>query len=289
MVTRFSKGSEPVRRRDSLVGEEPLEIRVQGSPLAITMRTPGNDYELAAGFLVSEGVVSRSGDFAEARYCRGPGAQDANSYNVLDVGLGPGVAPPDPSLARSFYTTSSCGICGKASIDAIETRSAFELADDATEIELGQLLELPERLRASQKVFDRTGGLHAAALFEVSTSKVLAVREDVGRHNAVDKLIGWALMEGRLPLGGCALQVSGRASFELVQKAKMAGIPIFSAVSAPSSLAVELATAADMTLAGFVRGDSLVAYSRADRIVVDEQRELATQSRSRAEEGTPVN
>ncbi|MDQ2623075.1 MAG: formate dehydrogenase accessory sulfurtransferase FdhD [Actinomycetota bacterium] len=266
MVTRFKSGSRPVRRRDSVTGEEPLEIQVGGVPLAVTMRTPGSDYELAAGFLVSEGVISRKDDFAAAQYCRGPAAQGENSYNVLDIDLGPGVEPPTTDLARNFYTTSSCGICGKASIEAVETRSAFDLAGDTTRIELDRLLEMPERLLESQAVFSRTGGIHAAALFDAATSEHLAVREDVGRHNAVDKVIGWALMEGRLPLGGCVLQVSGRASFELIQKAKMAGIPIFSAVSAPSSLAVELAVASEITLAGFVRGDSLVAYSRPDRV-----------------------
>ncbi len=266
MVTRFTTGSKPVRRRDSVVGEEPLEIRIQGSPVAVTMRTPGNDYELAAGFLASEGAISRSADFAGAQYCRGAQAEGENAYNVLSVVLGPGVEPPSTDLTRNFLTTSSCGVCGKASIEAVETRSAFDLAEDRTEIGLDRLLELPDRLRASQTVFDRTGGLHAAALFDAATGEQLVAREDVGRHNAVDKVIGWAVMEDRLPLTGCVLQVSGRAGFELVQKAKMAGIPIFSAVSAPSSLAVELAVASEMTLAGFVRSESLVAYSRSDRI-----------------------
>ena len=266
MVTRFAVGSEPVRRRDSVAGEEPLEIRVGGSPLTITMRTPGNDYELAAGFLVSEGTVSMKNDFASAQYCRGAEARGENTYNVLDVALGSGADPPSTDLTRNFYTTSSCGICSKASIEAIKTRSAFDLTGDDTEITLETLLELPERLRSSQAIFEKTGGLHAAALFDAATAEQLVVREDVGRHNAVDKVIGWALIEDRLPLDGCVRQVSGRASFELIQKAKMAGIPIFSAVSAPSSLAADLAAESGITLTGFVRGDSLVAYSRADRI-----------------------
>jgi FdhD protein len=266
MVTRFRSGSKPSRRRDSLAGEEPLEIRVDGTPLAVTMRTPGNDYELAAGFLVSEGAITAASHFGGAGYCRGAEAEGQNPYNVLDVMLGPGVERPATDLARNFYTTSSCGVCGKSSIEAIETKSSFDLASDPTEIGLDQLLELPKRLGENQKVFGQTGGLHAAAIFNASSGELLAVREDVGRHNAVDKVIGWALMDGRLPLTGCVLQVSGRASFELIQKAKMAGIPIFSAVSAPSSLAAELATASEMTLAGFVRGDSLVAYSRPERI-----------------------
>jgi len=268
IVTRFEQGSAPVRRRDSLAGEEPLEIRVGGSPLAVTMRTPGNDYELAAGFLVSEGVISEAGQFGAAEYCRGPEAEGENAYNVLNVLTGPGVDVPAADLIRNFYTTSSCGICGKASIEAVETVSAFAIEEDGATIELGQLLEMPDRLRREQAIFERTGGLHAAALFEISSGEMLILREDVGRHNAVDKAIGWALMEGRLPLRDCVLQVSGRASFELIQKAKMAGVPVFSAVSAPSSLAVELAVSAGITLAGFVRGDSLVAYSHPERIRV---------------------
>ena len=266
MVTRFTAGSRPSRRLDSLAGEEPLEIRVNGSPLAVTMRTPGNDYELAAGFLVSEGLISKAPDFAEAMYCRGAGVGGENTYNVLNVNLGAGAKAPPADLTRNFYTTSSCGICGKASIESVEARSVFDLAEDQSRIELDLLLELPERLRRSQEVFDRTGGLHAAALFDTATAELLVAREDIGRHNAVDKVIGWALMEERLPLAGCVLQVSGRAGFELIQKATMAGIPIFSAVSAPSSLAVEMAVAASLTLTGFVRGDSLVAYNRPERI-----------------------
>lgn len=267
MVTRFRAGASPSRRRDALAGEEPLEIRVGGAPLAVTMRTPGNDYELAAGFLVSEGVIRSASGFGGASYCRGgKGPGDPNEYNVLDVLLGPGVKPPSPELVRNFYTTSSCGICGKSGIGAIGVDSAFDPAGDRVEIDLDRILELPERLRKSQEVFEATGGLHAAAIFDASSGELLVSREDVGRHNAVDKVIGWALMEGKLPLTGCVLQVSGRASFELIQKARMAGLPIFSAVSAPSALAVELASASGITLAGFVRGKSLVAYSHPERI-----------------------
>lgn len=266
MVTRFKSGFEPSRRRDSLAGEEPLEIRLNGSPLAVTMRTPGNDYELAAGFLVSEGVISETPQFGGAEYCRGAGAEGQNSYNVLNVLTGPGVPSPSPDLARNFYMSSSCGVCGKASIEAVATNSAFDPDSVQTRIDLDLLLELPDRVREGQAVFEKTGGLHAAGLFDAGKGELLVSREDVGRHNAVDKVIGWALMEGRLPLTGCVLQVSGRASFELIQKAKMAGVPIFSAVSAPSSLAVELAVQSGITLAGFVRGESLVAYSRPDRI-----------------------
>jgi len=266
MVTRYRLGSGPSHRRDALAGEEPLEIRVDGRPLAVTMRTPGNDYELAAGLLVSEGVITRAREFSAARYCRGVGAGGVNDYNHLNIDLAEGVKLPSGIPGRSSYTSSSCGICGKASIDEIEQRSSFDPSGDQTTVDLGSLCRLPERLRDGQPVFDSTGGIHAAAIFEAASGRLLVSREDIGRHNAVDKVIGWALMEDRLPLQGCVLQVSGRAGFELVQKAKMAGIPIFSAVSAPSSLAVEMAVASGITLAGFARGDSLVVYSRPDRI-----------------------
>ena len=265
-VTRLTIG-EPARvAPDSLAVEEPLEIRVHGRPLAITMRTPGHDFELAAGFLVSEGVIHHREHYATARYCAGATVDDGNTYNVLDVGLAPGVAPPDPSLERSFYTTSSCGICGKASIEAVRTQSHFAVGDDPLVIDSSQITQFPDALRARQAVFDRTGGLHAAALFDGVTGEMLVLREDVGRHNAVDKVVGWALENGRIPARACVLMVSGRASFELTQKAMMAGIPMLTAVSAPSSLAVDLAEEAGITLVGFLRGPSMVVYSRPDRI-----------------------
>ncbi|WP_169580948.1 formate dehydrogenase accessory sulfurtransferase FdhD [Microbacterium thalassium] len=275
-VTHDGAGFGGRRRSDTLAVEEPLEIRIAGEPLAVTMRTPGHDVELAAGFLVSEGVISRGSHFRSAIHCGGPGtgavgaaASTENTYNVLDVALAAGVSPPDPSLARSFYTTSSCGLCGKASIDAVQTVSSHDVGTDAATIPAARLIELPERLRAEQAVFGKTGGLHAAALFDAASGELLVVREDVGRHNAVDKVVGWAVLADRLPLRGTVLQVSGRASFELVQKAIMAGIPILSAVSAPSSLAVELAEASGLTLAGFVRGETMNLYSRPDRVTLD--------------------
>ena len=268
-VTRITVGREPLRREDVLAVEEPLEIRVGGAALSITMRTPGHDFDLAAGFLVSEGVISRGDQFGAIRYCAGATAEGENTYNVLDVTLAPGVAAPDPSLERNFYMTSSCGLCGKASIDAVRTLSAYPIAHDHLSVSPGFLAALPGRLRSGQDVFDKTGGLHAAALFDGATGEMLVLREDVGRHNAVDKVIGWAVKEGRLPLRGTVLMVSGRASFELTQKASMAGIPVMAAVSAPSSLAVELATEIGMTVVGFLRGDSMVVYSRDDRIVDD--------------------
>ncbi|MGQ4272017.1 formate dehydrogenase accessory sulfurtransferase FdhD, partial [Nocardiopsis changdeensis] len=229
---REGVGSERV---DTLVVEEPLEIRLDGSPLSVTMRTPGNDFDLAAGFLVGEGVVSEGPQVTAIRYCAGATEDGSNTYNVLDVSLAPGVPLPDTSLERNFYTTSSCGLCGKAGLDAVRTKARWSVADDGLRVGVSTLTGLPDRLREAQRVFDRTGGLHAAGLF-TAEGELLALREDVGRHNAVDKLVGWALRSGRLPLRGTVLMVSGRASFELVQKAWMAGIPMMAAVSAPSSL-----------------------------------------------------
>jgi FdhD protein len=269
-VTRITLDGVTRQRPDAVAVEEPLEIRVAGSPLAVTMRTPGHDVELAAGFLVSEGVISRGDQFARAIHCGGPGTggADGNTYNVLDLTLAPGVALPSPDIARSFYTTSSCGVCGTASIEAVEKVSTYDVSVDEVRVDARDVAAFPDRLREEQKVFDKTGGLHGAALFDVETGEMLVVREDVGRHNAVDKVVGWALLHNRLPLRGTVLQVSGRVSFELVQKAVMAGIPMLSAVSAPSSLAIELADRAGLTLAAFVRGGSMNLYSRADRIVV---------------------
>ncbi|RNL82682.1 formate dehydrogenase accessory sulfurtransferase FdhD [Halostreptopolyspora alba] len=261
-IVRRRAGASSVRQ-DTLVVEEPLEVRVGGQSLAVTMRTPGHDFDLAAGFLVTEGVISSPDDIAVQRYCAG--AQPDSEYNIVDVTLAPGVAAPDPSVERSFYTTSSCGICGKASLDAVRTSARWSVAEDAVTIPDSVVAELPDLLRARQAVFERTGGLHAAGLFS-SEGELMALREDVGRHNAVDKVIGWALKSGLLPLRGHVLQVSGRASFELTQKALMAGIPVLSAVSAPSSLAVDLAAEAGMTLAGFVRGDSMNVYTGTHRI-----------------------
>lgn len=276
-VTRIALGDDSAvrRRADTVVVEEPLEIRLAGAPLTVTMRTPGHDLELAAGFLVSEGVIGSGGDVRSAIHCGGPGigavvldgaAPAENTYNVLDIALAPGIHPPVTDIARNFYTTSSCGVCGTASIDTIEKRSRFDLAQDAAAVDAEIVAGLPDALRSGQAVFDKTGGLHAAALFDAATGELLVLREDVGRHNAVDKVVGWALFEDRLPLTGTVLQVSGRASFELVQKAVMAGIPILSAVSAPSSLAVELATASGLTLLGFVRGRSMNVYAHPERV-----------------------
>ncbi|MFI5035310.1 MAG: formate dehydrogenase accessory sulfurtransferase FdhD [Acidimicrobiales bacterium] len=271
LVTRVTVGETPRREPDTLAGEEPLELRVGGESLAVTMRTPGADFDLAAGFLVSEGVITRREDLVAIRYCAGKDEDGVNSFNVLDATLAAGVAAPDQSVARAFFTTSSCGLCGKASIDAVKTRSAFTVAGDPLRVTPEMVVSLPGRLRTAQKVFESTGGLHAAALFDATTGELLVLREDVGRHNAVDKVVGWALQEGRVPLRGTILQVSGRASFELVQKALMAGIPMLCAVSAPSSLAVDLAEESGMTLVGFLRDPTFVVYAGVDRLVAADQ------------------
>ncbi|MER8043468.1 formate dehydrogenase accessory sulfurtransferase FdhD [Streptomyces sp. NPDC094032] len=263
------RGGAVNERPDTLVAEEPLEIRLNGRPLAITMRTPGDDFALAAGFLVSEGVLAAASDVRNIVYCAGAKDDGSNTYNVVDVQLAPGVPVPDITLERNVYTTSSCGLCGKASLDAVRTTARFPLADTPPlRLTPALLAALPDRLRAAQRVFDRTGGLHAAALFS-EDGELLDVREDVGRHNAVDKLVGRALREGLLPLERAVLLVSGRASFELAQKAVMAGIPFLAAVSAPSSLAVDLATETGLTLVGFLRGENMNVYAGEHRIALD--------------------
>jgi FdhD protein len=251
---------------DTLVAEEPLELRIGGRALAVTMRTPGDDMDLLAGFLVGEGVIRRREDLREMRYCAGTDDEGHNTYNVLDATLATHVPPVEASLQRSLVTTSACGLCGKATIDGVEVASPYSLAADDLSVDAEWICTLPERLRAAQQVFDRTGGLHAAALFDVAADTLLVLREDVGRHNAVDKVIGWALREDRLPLRGTLLLVSGRASFELAQKAAVAGIPVMAAISAPSSLAVDLAERVGLTLIGFLRPPTMVVYTGTGRI-----------------------
>ena len=253
-------------RPDRLAVEEPMELRVDGRALAVTMRTPGHDVELVHGFLLTEGVIGSVSDVAAARYCSSVDGNGHNTYNVLDVTLAAGVAAPDSGVGRNFYTTSSCGVCGKASLDAVRLRSRFSVDDDPAQVSPQTLFALPDALRAGQRLFDSTGGLHGAGLF-TAEGRLLVVREDVGRHNAVDKVVGWALLNDRIPARGCVLMVSGRASFELVQKAVMAGVPVLAAVSAPSSLAVELAAEAGLTLVGFLRGTTMNVYAGASRIV----------------------
>ena len=255
-----------VTRPETLAVEEPLEIRVNGAPVTVTMRTPGSDFELAQGFLLTEGVIGGRDDLLTIRYCGGRGEDAANTYNVLDVTLAAGVKPPDLDVTRNFYTTSSCGVCGKASLEAVQLISRHCPGDDPATVAADTLTAMPEQLRSSQRVFASTGGLHGAALF-AADGTMLAIREDIGRHNAVDKVMGWALEEGRIPLTGTVLLVSGRASFELTQKAVMAGVPVLAAVSAPSSLAVDLASQSGLTLVAFLRNDSMNVYTRPDRVV----------------------
>jgi FdhD protein len=256
------------RRPDNLAAEEPMEIRVDGRSLTVTMRTPGDDFDLAIGFLVGEGVVRTSDDVRAARYCAGTAEDGTNTYNVVDLTLDPSVPPPDVGVERNFYTTSSCGLCGKASLDAVRTAATWSVAEDSVRLDPAVLAALPDRLRAAQRVFEKTGGLHAAGLFSAD-GELIAAREDVGRHNAVDKVVGHATRNGLLPLRGTVLMVSGRASFELVQKAVLAGIPALAAVSAPSSLAVDLAEEHGLTLIGFLRGSSMNVYAGAERLAAE--------------------
>lgn len=242
-----------------------MEIRINGSATTVTMRTPGSDFELAQGFLLTEGVIGQRDDIDTVQYCRGAGEDGVNTYNVLDVTLAEGVPTPSLDVTRNFYTTSSCGVCGKGSIDAIRLITRHSPGDDPTVVDSDTVSAMPDQLRGAQRIFATTGGLHGAALFGADGT-MLVVREDVGRHNAVDKVIGWAVENGRIPLTGTVLLVSGRASFELTQKAVMAGIPVLAAVSAPSSLAVDLAAQAGLTLVAFLRGDSMNVYTRPDRI-----------------------
>jgi FdhD protein len=259
-------GAVRTRRPDTLAVEEPLEIRIGGRAFTVTMRTPGHDVELALGFLVAEGVIRSAADVTNARHCPDAAVDgDGNpTHNVVEVQLAAGVTPPARELHR--VVSSACGVCGTESVDAVRSRSSADLASDPVRLTPQVLAELPERLRRAQRAFDRTGGLHAAGLFTPEGDPI-CVREDVGRHNAVDKVVGWALAAGRLPLVGTVLQVSGRASFELVQKAWLAGCPVLAAVSAPSSLAVDLAAGAGMTLVGFSRGGSFNVYSGDERLI----------------------
>ncbi|MVA76441.1 formate dehydrogenase accessory sulfurtransferase FdhD [Auraticoccus sp. F435] len=250
---------------DTLAGEQPLEIALSGEPWVVSMRTPGHDFDLVLGLLHAEGIIVDAAEVATMSYRGGVDPDGSRSFNHLDVRLAPGVVRP-ASTDRAVYTSSSCGACGTASIEAVTKLSRFDVAADRTAVPLTEVLSWPDRLRERQEMFDRTGGVHAAALVEAGGG-VVCVREDVGRHNAVDKIVGWALREGRLPLRGHALQLSGRISFELVQKAHLAGIPLVSAVSAPSSLAVETADEAGITLVGFNRGRGCNVYTHPDRVL----------------------
>jgi FdhD protein len=262
-VARFSDAGMVEGARDRVAHEEPLEIQLGAASLAVLMRTPGHDLELVTGFLVTERVVESLAEVEAVRHCS-EAVDPAAADNVVRVTLRPGARIDLDKLRRNLFASSSCGVCGKATLEnALATAKPL---DDGTRVPASLLLGLPEQLRAAQPGFDETGGLHAAGLFDAS-GRLLAVREDVGRHNAVDKAIGWAARAGRLPLAGCTLLVSGRASFEIVQKALAARVPIVAAVSAPSSLAVSLAESAGIALVGFLRGRAFNVYAARGRIL----------------------
>jgi FdhD protein len=272
---RESPATSRASRLDTLAIEEPLQIMVGGEPYATTMRTPGHDLDLALGFLVSEGAIASPEDVESAARCSntsrltsasgGPAVNlvDEADHNAVTVGLRPHVATPD--AAKHRHVTSACGVCGTASVEDVRARGRYEVAADMVVVDAAVIAGLPQAMRAAQRVFERTGGLHAAGLF-TATGQLLCLREDVGRHNAVDKVVGWAFTHGLLPLTGHIVQVSGRASFELVQKTWLAGAPILAAVSAPSSLAADLADDAGLTLIGFSRDDHFTVYTGAQRI-----------------------
>ena len=255
------RDGEVRRVQDYLVAEEPLEIRVGERALSVTMRTPGHDLELAAGFLFSEGIVQSAGQIRSLGFQKGR-SREANG-NIVRVELSGNAFDPE-QLQRNFYMTSSCGICGKTSIAAVRARGLRQLSAGFV-MDPNILCTFPEQLKSAQKIFGHTGGLHAAGLFS-KAGELIVLREDVGRHNAVDKIVGWALLEKRIPLEDCALMVSGRGGFEIIQKSALAGIPLLASVSAPSGLAVRLARETGMTLVGFLRGRRFLAYSGEQRI-----------------------
>lgn len=271
VIVKYTQGQPPRQLVDHLAGEEPLEIRVRGKAVSVTMRTPfpgdaaqrtQHDAELAAGFLLGEGVIRGRDDLIAVEPCARPANIDGNVINVF---LAPTCDYDPAKLTRHVFASSSCGLCGKASIDAVHAH--FDPVDSDVQIAADTLLALPDRLRKAQATFDRTGGLHAAGLF-TADGELLVSREDIGRHNAVDKVLGHALLHGWLPLSNHALLVSGRASFEIMQKALSAAVPIVAAVSAPSSLAVEFARDSEQTLVGFLRGERMNIYTRPDRVTM---------------------
>jgi len=270
-VLKLRSGSAD-ERADVVAAEEPLEIRLQWQDgggwqtksIAVTMRTPGNDFELAAGFLYGEGILDGRDDVADVAYCLDADVEEEQRQNIVTVTLRPGLDFDLSRLERNFYTTSSCGVCGKATLEALEVQGC-ELLGPGVEVDFATICALPEALRKAQAVFETTGGLHAAGLF-TPDGELIALEEDVGRHNAMDKLIGTQFFENALPLEAHVLLLSGRCSFELVQKALRARIPVVASVGAPSSLAVDVAESFGMTLCGFVRPDGFNVYSGAGRI-----------------------
>jgi len=260
-------GTERRERLDELATEEPLEIRLatgnRVQSVAVTMRTPGNDFELAAGFLLAEHIIVRREDISNMSYCVDPAVDREQRYNIVNVELAGAALPGIEHLERHFTMSSACGVCGKATLESLHTRSSP--LDDEVRFNIAALMKLPEGMRGAQRVFASTGGLHAAAIFD-ETGALLALREDVGRHNALDKVLGWALLNRRIPLRGCAALVSGRASYELVQKSIMARLPVLCSVSAPSSLAVALAAEFNVTLIGFLRPPRANVYTGSQRL-----------------------
>lgn len=260
-------------KSDVLATEEPMEVRLvtadETRTVAVTMRTPGNDFELAAGFLYGEGIVSSPRQIRRISYCVDRELDADQQYNIVNVEVSGRSADYDlPSLERHFYTTSACGVCGKASLEQLELKGCPVVAP-GPEISPEAIYALPDKLREAQGLFDATGGLHAAALFDAD-GELVALREDVGRHNATDKLVGWALLEGKTPLSEHIVMVSGRSSFEILQKALQAGVPVVCAISAPSSLAVDVAREFGMTLVGFLRGERFNVYAGDERILTGE-------------------
>jgi FdhD protein len=270
---RVVEGNGERGRSDHLATEEPLEIRLvagnKRQTVAVTMRTPGADFELATGFLFGEGVVTGREQIRRISYCSDPDIDADQQFNIVTVELDPSTTIDLRSLERHFYTTSACGVCGKASLEALQIRGCPSIPP-GPEVAHDVVYGLPSRLREAQGLFESTGGLHAAGLFGVD-GELITVREDVGRHNAVDKLIGWALLQGMIPLSDCLVMVSGRSSFEIMQKCLVARVPIVCAVSAPSSLAVDLARQFGMTLIGFLRGERFNVYAGHERIRVSAQ------------------
>jgi FdhD protein len=260
-ILRLRSDHKPQCRADSVASEEPLEIRVRGRSVAVTMRTPGHDAELAAGFLLTEGIIRERRDVVTLAHCPGAAAPD----NTLNVFLAESLKLDMTRLTRHVFASSSCGLCGKASIDSVHQHFP-PLASKVT-VSAKTLARLPQTMRKAQATFDKTGGLHAAAVFDAK-GKLLVLREDVGRHNAVDKVLGWGFLQNKLPLNGHVLLVSGRASFEILQKALAARIPVVCAVSAPSSLAVDFARESGQTLVGFLRENRMNIYSHPERIVI---------------------
>lgn len=263
-VVRFGPDHRAQPRAvDHVAVEEPLEIRIAGAPFQITMRTPGHDIDLVHGLLFAEQVISAAEDVSTIRYCDGTGPDGLNTYNVVDVELAAGVPPPDPGLTRNVLTTSACGVCGAQTIDTVMDR--MSPLSTRTRFEAAVVAAAPAALRPAQRVFDRTGGAHAVGLVTAAGDPV-CVREDVGRHNAADKVVGWAVRAGGAPATGMVMAVTARASFELVHKAVGVGVEVLAAVSAPSSLAIDLADRAGLTLAAFVRDGSMNVYTHADRL-----------------------